>query len=207
MGRGGTGFYQAYILPRLIALAMRTPELNRYRARVCGAATGRVLELGIGPGFNLPFYGPAVREVVGVDPAMALLDMARHRDAAFPVELLEGVAEALPIESESIDTVVCTWTLCSVPDPGRALADVRRVLRPGGRLLFCEHGLAPDAAVRAWQDRLTPVWRQIAGGCHLNRPIETLVRDSGFQVETLEAAYARGPKLLTYFYTGSARAM
>ncbi len=207
MGGGVTGFYQARVLPRLIALAMRAPELNRYRARVCGAAAGRVLELGIGPGFNLPFYGPAVAEVVGIDPAMALLAMARGRDAAFPVELVDGSAEALPIESQSIDTVVTTWTLCSVPDPRRALTDARRVLRPGGRLLFCEHGRAPDAGVRLWQDRLTPAWRHIAGGCHLNRPIEALVRDSGFQVESLEAAYARGPKLLTYFYTGSARAM
>ena len=149
-------FYSDHVLPRLLNLAMRNKGLEAYRRRLVPAAEGRVLEIGIGSGLNLPFYGPGVAEVVGLDPSAPLLRMAG---------LLEGSAEAIPLEDASFDTVLTTWTLCSVRDAGAALAEIRRVLKPAGHLLFVEHGSAPDAAVARWQDRLTPLWKPIAGGC------------------------------------------
>jgi SAM-dependent methyltransferase len=200
------GLYDRLILPRLLALAMRTPQLVPYPRRVAGAATGRVLEIGIGSGLNLPFYGPDVSSVTGIDPSPALLAMAgsRRGEMSFPVELLEGSAEALPLDAASADSVVTTWTLCSVPDPEAALQEVRRVLRPGGKLLFVEHGRAPEPTTSRWQDRITPVWKHVAGGCHLNRRIDALILGSGFRMERLEAGYMGGPKVMTFMYSGQA---
>ncbi|MGH7078262.1 MAG: class I SAM-dependent methyltransferase, partial [Acetobacteraceae bacterium] len=163
--------YQHLILPPLLHLAMRQKSLMPFRRRVIGAAEGRVLEIGIGSGLNLPLYGPGVRSVIGVEPSRELLRMARPRaaTAAVPIELLEASAEVLPLEQGTIDTVVTTWTLCTIPDAQAALAEVRRVLKPGGKLLFVEHGRAPEPGVARWQDRLDPLWRRLAGGCHLNR--------------------------------------
>ena len=151
--------YDRLVLPRLLAWAMRHGDLVSYRERVGRAARGRVLEIGMGSGLNLPFYGPSVTGVTGIDPSPGLLAMARARQAGagFPVELIEGAAEALPLDQASVDTVVTTWTLCSVGDPAQVLGEARRVLRPGGRLLFVEHGRAPEAGVQRWQDRLPPV--------------------------------------------------
>jgi ubiquinone/menaquinone biosynthesis C-methylase UbiE len=167
-----------------------------------------VLEIGIGSGRNLPFYGGDVEEVVGVDPSPGMLALARRAHAAGPrrVELVEASAERLPFDACSFDATVVTWSLCSVPDPAAALQEARRVLRPGGRLLFVEHGLAPDPGVRRWQDRLTPVWRRWTGGCHLNRKPDDLVRAAGFTLERLDTGYARGPKPMTFIYEGAARA-
>lgn len=200
------GVYERVLLPRLLAAAMGSRELAPFRQRIGQAAEGRVLELGIGPGLNLPFYGPNVREVVGIDPSPALLRMAQARalEAPFPVELLEAVGERLPLDNASVDTVVTTWTLCSVGQPAEALREARRVLRPGGALLFVEHGRAPDARVRWWQDRLTPAWRRIAGGCHLNRGIDGLVEAAGFRPDRLQTGYLPGPKPMTFMYEGSA---
>ena len=156
------GFYGDVILPRLLDLAMRNKDLVPFRERVIGAAEGRVLEIGVGSGRNLPFYRAPVTEVLALEPAPRLVSMARSasRRASIPVSFLEASAEAIPLDGHSVDTVVTTWTLCSIPQAATALADMRRVLRPGGRLLFVEHGLAPDDGVRRWQDRLTPVWRR-----------------------------------------------
>jgi ubiquinone/menaquinone biosynthesis C-methylase UbiE len=155
------GFYQRHILPHLITLAMSNKDLAAYRRRVVPAARGCVLEIGIGSGMNLPFYGGSVDEIIGLDPSAELLEMARRRGEknGRRLELIEGSAEAVPLENETADTVVMTWTLCSVPDPRRALEEIRRVLKPCGALLFVEHGAAPDPGVAAWQDRLNPLWK------------------------------------------------
>jgi ubiquinone/menaquinone biosynthesis C-methylase UbiE len=200
--------YQRHILPRLISWGMRQKQLVPLRERVVGAARGRVLEVGIGSGLNLPLYPRDVEVVLGVDPSIELLHLAKKHTpwVHFPVELTEASAEDLPLDDRSVDTVVLTWTLCSVGDPRRALAEIRRVLRPGGALLFIEHGQAPEPGTRRWQDRLTPVWRRLAGGCHLNRPIERLIRDAGFQLAEFETGYlVKGPRPLTFHYRGVAQ--
>lgn len=201
------GFYQDHIVPVLINLAMRRQELVAYRSHVIPAAEGRVLEIGVGSGLNLPFYSRNVERLVGLDPSPKLLSMVRRnmKRNASPVELIEGSAEAIPLKTNSVDTVVTTWTLCSIPDADRALREMHRVLRPGGHLLFVEHGRAPEPNVRWWQDRLTPVWKRIGGGCHLNRAIQMLIEDAGFQFDRLETGYIRGPNPLTFMYEGSAR--
>jgi ubiquinone/menaquinone biosynthesis C-methylase UbiE len=201
------GFYQRRVLPWILDATMRQGVLDAYRRRVAGAADGRVLEIGLGSGLNLQYYGAAVAEIIGLDPSAALLTKARRARtrAGQRVTIIEGSAEALPLTSGSLDTVVTTWTLCSIPHVSRALAEARRVLRPGGQLLFVEHGVSPDPAVTRWQDRLTPIWKRIAGGCHLNRPIEDLVKEAGFRIEQIDAGYMEGPKPLTYMYEGRAR--
>jgi ubiquinone/menaquinone biosynthesis C-methylase UbiE len=201
------GFYSDIILPRLCDLAMRNKQLVPFRERVIGAAEGRVLEIGVGSGMNLPFYRPPVREVLALEPAPRLVTMARSasRATSMPVNFLEASAEAIPLHEHSVDTIVTTWTLCSIPQAATALAEMRRVLRPGGKLLFVEHGLAPDEGVRRWQDRLTPAWRRISGGCHLNRPIRSMIEGAGFRIDRVETGYIPGPKPMTFMYEGSAR--
>jgi ubiquinone/menaquinone biosynthesis C-methylase UbiE len=201
------GFYERRILPRLIDLGMRQKQLAALRARVVAEAQGQVLEVGIGSGRNLPFYRRDVESVLGVDPSEGLLAMARPHTAwtHFPVQLRQAAVEDLPVDDRAIDTVLMTWTLCSVADPVRALSEIRRVLRPGGSLLFVEHGRAPEPRLQRWQDRLTPVWRRLAGGCHLNRPIDQLVERSGLHLVELETGYlVKGPRVATYHYRGRA---
>jgi ubiquinone/menaquinone biosynthesis C-methylase UbiE len=200
------GFYHDQVVPLLTSLSMRNKHLAAYRDRVVPAATGRVLEVGIGSGLNLPRYSPHVQQVIGLELSPKLLNMARQVGRqSFPVDLIEGSAEEIPLEDASIDTVVTTWTLCTIPDASRALNEMRRVLKPGGRLLFVEHGRAPDPKVVWWQDRLTPIWKRLGGGCHLNRAIESLIQGSGFRFERLDTGYMRGPKPMTFMYEGSAR--
>jgi ubiquinone/menaquinone biosynthesis C-methylase UbiE len=166
-------FYRRHVLPYLVHLATRQKRLVPFRRRVIGAAEGRVLEVGIGSGLNLPPYGSAARSVIALAPSPELLRMARGRGAGLSasVEFLEASAEAIPLDDVSIDAVVTTWTLCTIPDAPRALAEMRRVLKAGGALLFVEHGRAPEPRVARWQDRLDPLWSRFAGGCHLNRKI------------------------------------
>ncbi len=206
MGRR-MSFYQEKVVPLLVNLAMRQRRLAEYRSRVVPAAKGHVLEIGIGSGLNLPFYSRNVEQIIGLDPSSTLLTMARRHPQpdATPVEFVAGSAEAIPLANASTDTVVTTWTLCSIPDVERALAEMRRVLKPGGRLLFVEHGRAPEANVRWWQDHLSPVWKRLSGGCHLNRAIGTLIEGAGFQFERIETGYMSGPKPMTFMYEGSAR--
>ena len=201
------GLYGDFILPSLIHWAMQNPEAARHRRRILPAARGRVLEIGIGSGLNLPFYGGAVTSVIGLDPAPGLLEKAREaaREAAFAVDLQCATAEAMPFEARRFDSVVATWTLCSVARPAEALAEVRRVLKPGGELIFIEHGRAPEAGVRAWQERLTPLWRRCAGGCHLDRDMAAALRQAGFRLAELEEGYLlKGPRFLTYHFAGRA---
>ena len=200
-------FYEDRILPYLIHSSMRQEPFATYRRRLVAAAHGRVLEIGIGSGLNLPFYPPGVSQVIGLDPSPRLLSMAggAGQRIGCRLELLEASAEAIPLDDRSIETVVTTWTLCSIQDVLRALGELRRVLTPDGRLLFVEHGRSPQGNVAGWQDRLTPLWKRIAGGCHLNRPIDQLLERSGFRTEQLETGYMRGPRPMTFMYEGRAR--
>jgi len=200
------GIYNDFILPRLLDLAMRNKQLRPFRERVIGAAEGRVLEIGVGSGRNLPFYRSPAKEILALEPSPNLVAMARRAAASgVPVHFLEASAETIPLDDGTIDSVVTTWTLCSIPQAALALGEMRRVLRPGGKLLFAEHGLAPSASVRWWQDRLTPAWRRISGGCHLNRPIRSMIEDAGFRIDRIETGYIPGPKPMTCMYEGSAR--
>ena len=199
--------YNHYILPRLINFAMTQGEAARLRAAQVPAARGIVLEIGIGSGLNIPFYTRAVTRLYGVDPSRELLAMARQNAAAapFPVELVNGDADRVPLPDTSVDTVVVTWSLCSIADPAGALREMRRVLKPAGTLIFVEHGLSPDPGVRKWQNRLTPFWRPWTGGCHLNRKMDDLVHAAGFTIVELHTEYIPGPRALAFMYEGRAR--
>jgi ubiquinone/menaquinone biosynthesis C-methylase UbiE len=197
-------FYTRYVIPWMLDYTMRRDILRPFRERIVGAAEGRVLEIGLGSGLNLPLYGGSVRSVIGLEPSPELLRRARRNAAPVPIELIEGSAEELPFDDNSVDTVVTTWTLCSIADVGRALAEVRRVLRPGGALLFVEHGRAPEPGVARWQDRLDPVWCRLAGGCHLNRQIDALIREAGFRIDRLQTSRIPGPRTHTFLYEGHA---
>jgi ubiquinone/menaquinone biosynthesis C-methylase UbiE len=201
------GFYQRRVVPCLTHLAMSQSQLQPFRQHVVGAAEGRVLEIGVGSGLNFPHYGAAVGSVIGLEPSAELLRMARPRARAAPVPitLLDASAEAIPLDTGSVDTVVTTWSLCTIPNASCALAEMRRVLRPGGALLFVEHGRAPEAGVARWQDRLDPFWSYLAGGCHLNRKMDDLVAAAGFRIETLQNPRLPGPRTHTYLYEVRAR--
>ena len=202
------GFYRRHIVPCLTHLAMSQKQLLPFRRHIVGAAEGRVLEIGVGSGLNFPLYGAAADSVIGLEPSAELLRMARARarHAAVPVTLLDASAEAIPLDAGSIDTVVTTWTLCTIPNASRALAEMRRVLKPSGTLSFVEHGRAPEAGVARWQDRLDPLWSRLAGGCHLNRKMDDLLADNGFRIEALQNPRLPGPRTHTYLYEGRARA-
>lgn len=201
-------FYARRVLPHIINLAMKNKDLTRLRGAWVPQARGEVLEVGIGSGLNLPFYSSEVARVYGIEPSVALQEMARRRAAVgrTKVEFLsQSAEEVLPLADKSVDTIVMTWTLCSIPDAPRALAQMKRVLKADGRLLFVEHGRSPDAGVVAWQDRLTPVWKKIGGGCHLNRKIDELLTTAGFVIAELKTSYLPGPRPTTYTYQGFAR--
>jgi len=201
--------YDRWVLPPLLDLVMRQRQLEKYRREVVAAASGRVLEVGVGSGLNFPLYGEQVEVVFGIDPSPRLLAQARRRALASGVRanLLLGSAAAIPLANNAVDTVVMTWTLCSIPEPLVALREMRRVLTPGGRLLFVEHGLSPEPKVERWQHRLTPAWRHIAGGCHLDRKMDDLIRAAGFDLTEIRTEYGRGPRPMTYMYLGCARSM
>jgi len=199
--------YAKYLLPRLIDFAMSSKATTAERTRLIPLASGVVLEIGAGSMLNLPFYGPAVRKLYALDPSLELwrLGRGRVRNAPFPIEFVRSSAESIPVRDDTLDTVVSTWTLCTIPDPRAALEEIRRVLRPDGTLIFIEHGWSPDARVRAWQERLNPLWKRVAGGCNLDRQIEQLIGRAGFQISSLERGYGEGPKPFAYLYRGLAR--
>jgi ubiquinone/menaquinone biosynthesis C-methylase UbiE len=201
------GFYGDRIVPRLCDLVMSSDELTPIRARVAARLEGDVLEVGFGSGLNVPHYPAGVTRVRAVDPARLGRKLAAKRVAAssVPVEYVGLDGQALSQESASVDHVLTTWTLCSIPDIDRALSEIRRVLRPGGSLHFVEHGRSPDQKIAGWQDRLTPLQRRVAGGCHLNRPIDQLVLSSGLELSRLENYYAKGLRAFGYMFEGVAR--
>jgi len=187
---------------------MRNKDTTRLRAECVPQARGNVLEVGIGSGLNLPFYSSNVKRVYGVDPSLELQRMAKKRVSAVPFEVefvRQSAEEPFPLGDSSIDTVVITWTLCSIPNPAPALQQMKRVLKASGRLIFVEHGRTADPRVVVWQDRITPVWKRIGGGCHLNRKIDELIRAAGFQISELKTFYLPGPRPMTYTYQGLAQ--
>ena len=198
--------YERWVLPPLLDLVMRQSQIERYRRELIPSARGRILEVGIGSGLNLPLYAAGVNTVVGLDLSERLLSMARRRAAKanVSVDLMQGSATAIPLDNDSVDMVVMTWTLCSISDPLAAVREMRRVLKPGGALLFVEHGLSPEPGVARWQHRLTPIWRHISGGCRLDRKVNDLIRAGGFDVAELKTEYAQGPQPMTYMYEGKA---
>jgi ubiquinone/menaquinone biosynthesis C-methylase UbiE len=186
---------------------MAGEDVAAERPRCVGRARGRVLEVGFGAGLNLPHYPESVSEVLAVEPATLNRKLARDRVAAapFPVTWVGLEGESLPVDDDTVDCVVSTWTLCTIADVERALGEMKRVLKPDGELLFLEHGLSPEAKVARWQRWLNPIQKVWAGGCHLNRPIDRLVADAGFAVEELENSYMKGPKFVSYLYCGVGR--
>ena len=199
------GLYDRNVLPYLIDFACGMGAVMKARSQIVPLAQGRVLEVGIGSGLNLSFYDPQrVAVVVGVDPSADMQRLARERAARFqvPVEMIALELGQIQAEDASFDDIVCTFTLCTIPDALAALKEMRRVLKAGGRLLFCEHGLAPDLPVVRWQKRLTPLWKPLAGGCHLDRDIPALIEAGGFHIRQLETGYLKGPRPMTHVYRG-----
>ncbi len=199
-------WYERHILPYLLDVACGVKPIRRQRQKVIPLARGRVLEVGIGTGLNLPFYDRArVHSIVGVDPALQLhrLALKRCRQAGVELQLIGLSAERLPIEDASFDSVVSTYTLCTIADPVAALKEMRRALVPGDKLLFSEHGRAPDPDVLKWQTRLQPYWQRLAGGCRLDRDIPALLQQAGFRPE-IQSRYLPGPRFLSYHYWGEA---
>lgn len=199
------GLYDRYVLPYLIDYACGVGTVLKARSQIVPQAHGRVLEIGIGSGLNLSFYDAAkVDVIVGVDPSAAMQQRAKERVAAIniPVEMIALELGQIQAQDASFDSIVCTFTLCTIPDAVAALKEMRRVLKPGGRLLFCEHGKSPDLPVLRWQNRLTPIWKPLAGGCHLNRDISALLEAGGFRIGELHNRYIKGPRPMAYIYQG-----
>lgn len=199
--------YEKYILPRLIDAACSQPPMTELRRRYVSQARGKVLEIGIGSGLNLKHYGDGVDSITGVDPAAELTEKARRRadEIAAPVEVLGISGEALDLDNNAFDTIVCTWTLCSIPNPYRAVDEMRRVLKPGGKLIFVEHGRSDDAGIAKWQRRIEPLWKIIGGGCHLTRRADELLSDGGFSITSRESGYVEGPKVAAFMVHGMAQ--
>ncbi|HEY0787032.1 MAG TPA: class I SAM-dependent methyltransferase [Thermoanaerobaculia bacterium] len=200
-------FYERVILPRLVHVTCASRPVMKQRAKVVPAARGRVLEIGFGSGLNLPFYDSgAVERVWALEPSREMWRLARPRveRAPFPVEHVEAGADRIPLDAGAADTIVVTYTLCTIPEAVPAVAEMRRVLRPGGRLLFSEHGAAPDEPTRKWQRRLDPIWSRLSGGCHLDRAIPDLLEEGGFRAHEISASYIPGWKPASYHYWGAA---
>lgn len=201
------GLYGKYVLPRVVHFTCSRRPNMRQRAKVVPLARGHVLEVGIGSGLNLTYFDPSmVSRVWGVDPSPEMTAMAAKAARSVPieVELIECSADDIPLDDDSVDTALVTYTLCTIPHPEPALREVARVLRPDGTLVFCEHGAAPDQAVRRWQDAANPIWRRLGGGCHLNREIPALIENGGFRITDLNTMYVPGWRPASFNYWGTA---
>lgn len=202
------GFYSRHILPRLLDTAMSAKPISYQRRKVVPRAQGRVLEIGFGAGHNLPYYDAGkVERIWALEPAaeMRARAGARAAQSPIPLEFLGLPGEQIPLDNESADTILITYTMCTIPDVMKALGEMRRVMKPAGKMIFCEHGEAPDESVRRWQRRITPVWKAIGGGCHVGRPIPKLIQDAGFKVEDMQTMYLPGtPRFAGFNYWGSA---
>ena len=202
------GLYDRHILPWLLDTAMSAKPITYQRRKVVPRAEGRVLEIGFGAGHNLPFYDPKkVERLWALEPSAEMRARAAERVAASPIplEFLDLPGEQIPLDADAADTILITYTMCTIPDVRKALGEMRRVLKPTGRMIFCEHGEAPDDSVQRWQRRITPVWKAIGGGCHVGRPIPKLIRDAGFRVDDMETMYLPGtPRFAGFNYWGSA---
>jgi ubiquinone/menaquinone biosynthesis C-methylase UbiE len=201
------GFYDKYFLPKIVHMACGVNPAMRQRQKVVPLATGRVLEIGIGSGLNIPFYdAQKVEHLWGLDPSAEMWSIAQknaqkhHIDAEF----IQSGAESIPLDDNSADTVMMTYTMCTIPDVHEALDEIKRVLKPGGKLIFCEHGKAPDQSVERWQNRINPIWKKLAGGCNINRPIPSLLEQGGFKSTDMQTIYLPGWKPATFNYWGTA---
>jgi ubiquinone/menaquinone biosynthesis C-methylase UbiE len=204
------GLYDKYLLPKLVHCSCGLKPAMKQREKIIPLAKGRVLEIGIGSGLNIPYYDPhQIDHIWGIDPSRDMWTIAKKnaRESHLEVEFIESGAENVPLDNNSADTVVITYTLCTIPDVGSALQEVRRVLKPGGKLLFCEHGEAPDENVRRWQKRVNPFWKVLAGGCNLNRPIPSLLEQSGFTSSDMQTMYIPGWQPACFNYWGTASAL
>lgn len=200
--------YREHVLPHLVHFACGLKPIMRQREKVVPLAQGCVLEVGVGSGLNLAYYDARkVSKVIGLDPSPEMTRKAARSARRVPIEVefVNAPAESIPLASSSVDTALVTYALCTMPETGPALREIGRVLRPGGRLVFCEHGLAPDANVRKWQDRITPVWKRLAGGCHLNRDIPALIEQGGFRILSMETMYLPGWRPASFNYWGIAQ--
>jgi len=200
-------FYENHILPCLTHVVCSAKNFEQKRAIIVPDAQGDVLEIGMGSGLNLPYYQQNnIRKIIGLEPSAALRKRAEKTAANLDIDLslIHNGAEDIPLGKNSIDTVLITFAMCTIPEIETALEEIRRVLKKNGDLLFCEHGLAPDTSVQRWQHRLNPLWKKLAGGCNLNRNIPELIQQAGFKINSIENQYMRGPKALSYIYRGSA---
>ena len=202
-------FYDKYILPKFLNCACGSKPINYQREKIVPLAEGTVLDVGIGSGLNIPYYNKSkIKCLYGLDPSIELLNLAKSlaKKNELEIEFLECGAEAIPLPNDSIDTVVITYTLCTIPDTQLSNQEIMRVLKPNGKLLFCEHGLAPDINIAKWQKRINPIWSKIAGGCNLNRDIPNLIRSSGLKILNMEEMYLPStPKFAGYNYWGVAK--
>ena len=200
-------FYEKYVLPKLLDCTCGSKPIKLQREKIVPLANGKVLEIGIGSGLNFDFYNfDKISEVIGVDPAVRSVAIARSRASNLhsKISFIESTAESIDLDSSTFDSVVIGYSLCTIPNPMQALAEVHRLLKPGGSLFFMEHGLAPEPNVQKWQNRITPIWKKFAGGCNLNRDIEELILAGGFKFKDLKKKYIKGPKIASFLYYGEA---